>query len=119
MRKLRQLCLTIVFLAAFALVLSLDAFAPSTVLAKSPQDNAFCLMESSSGQVLNLERICGASSSTAKANLAPVKATATSGRQVMAHLEWRRQNPSKPASLAPSPYDAQATQNFDRILYGN
>jgi hypothetical protein len=117
MRKLRQLCLTIVFLAAFALVLSLDAFAPSALLAKNPQDNAFCLMESSGGQVLNLERICGASSPTV--NPAPVKPTTTIGRQVMAHLEWRRQNPSKPVSLAPSPYDAQATQNFDRILYGN
>jgi hypothetical protein len=117
MRKLRQLCLTIAFLVAFALVVNVHGFGPSTVLAKSPQDNAFCLMESSNGQVLNLERICGASSPTVDPD--PFQRAATIGRQVMAHLEWRRQNPSKPASLAPSPYDAQATQNFDRILYGN
>jgi hypothetical protein len=116
MRKLRRLCLMVMFLAAFTLAIGLDAFAPSALLAKNPPNNAFCLMESSSGQVLNLEGICGASSP--KANAAPGKRMATIGRQVIAHLEWRRQNASKPISLAPSPYDTQATQNFDRILYG-
>ena len=118
--KVRQFFFPIAFLTALLVVISSIAFTQSAVLAKSPnpQDNPACFMETSTGKVIQLDRLCG---NTSKGNPSPRSAGfgSSNGNPIAANLEWLKKNPSAPVSNAPSPYDAQRIQNFNRILYGD
>lgn len=118
--KIRQFFFPIVFLTSLLVVISSIAFTQSAVLAKSPnpRDNTACFMETATGQIIYLDRLCGNSS---KGNSSP-RSTGfgpSAGNPIAANLEWRKNNPSAPISNSPSPYDAQKIRDFNRILYGD
>ncbi|MCY7407975.1 MAG: hypothetical protein LH631_11530 [Alkalinema sp. CAN_BIN05] len=101
-------------------MISSIAFTQSAVLAKSPnpRDNPACYMETATGQIIHLDRLCGY---TSKGNSSPRSTGfgSSGGNSIAANLEWRKNNPSAPISNSPSPYDAQRIRDFDRILYGD
>jgi hypothetical protein len=123
--KISRQFLPIVVIMALAIMISSRFFETSSVLAQNVpiQDVSGCYMETSKGQVVNLEGLCGQSQRNANQNL-PLAASSTTSsignsNQSEENLAWKNNYPSAPISNSPSPYNHQAIKDFNRILYGD
>ncbi len=118
-RKVSRLFWPIMLLTALLVVISSRVLSPSPVLAQTPPayDVPVCFMETTSGQMLNLERLCGKGSGNIKKR--PSVPILSSLLQANANLEWIRNNPSASIANAPSPYNSQGAAEFNKVLYGD
>ncbi len=119
--KLSRQFLPIVAITVLFIMISSRFFAPSSVLAQNAlvQDIPGCYMETSKGQVVNLEGLCGQSRRSANQNAPLVTSSIGNNNQADVNLTWQKNYPSAPISNAPSPYNHQAIKDFNRILYGD
>jgi hypothetical protein len=116
--KIRLLFFPIIFITVLLTVIISSPFAQTSVLAQSNAGgNALlCFMQTKSGNVINLERLCGNDPAGANKIGSPM-VFKDSSSQTEANLAWTRQNPSGPVANAPSPYSAEGITEFNKLLY--
>jgi hypothetical protein len=119
--KIRLLVFPIIFITVLLTIIISSPFARTSVLAQgNAGGNALlCFMQTKSGNVINLERLCG-TDQTAGANKtgSPI-VFKDSSRQTEQNLAWVKQHPSGPVANAPSPYSAEGITEFNKLLYGD
>ena len=123
-RKIRKFFFPIFLVAAvLASVFSLlffqltGAAQPPISSGQAPRnDEPLCFIETTKGQLMNLEQLCGASD---RGQVTLQVRTLRSSQQVAVNLQWLQDHPTTSIAKAPSPYSVQGMKDFDKILYGD
>jgi ABC-type amino acid transport system permease subunit len=122
--KIRLLFFPIIFIGVLLAVIIAAPFARTSVLAQSNAgiNVPLCFIETTSGNIIGLERLCGKNQTGATNNLnIPVNSpiSLNGGSQIEKNLAWIKQHPSEPVANSPSPYSDQGISDFNKLLYGN
>jgi hypothetical protein len=115
--RIRLLVFPILFITVLWTVIISSPFARTSVLAQG--NSPLCFIETKSGNVINLERLCGNDQTAGTNKTGSPILFKDSSRQTEENLAWIRQHPSGPVANAPSPYSAEGITEFNKLLYGD